>query len=224
MTELQLLVDIRSLSGYEAQGGGQLLARAGDVVDFLSDEGDYVIAQTKSGSVCFPLETEEYMVIQDGTEQETAQAADAIYLSRGKYVRHEIDVTRALQVGFYVPSDRFKNMDEMTAVFFADNMNLVATTGPAHDAESEAYAKLFAASIGFAGVKAELIAVLRTAEVVLSEKWKAESFSFKPHDQPIAIERPDIFAKVKDQYQMDCYPTAVALVAVRAVLEKYGKP
>jgi hypothetical protein len=223
MTELKLLVDIRSLSGYEAQGGGQLLARAGDVVDFLSDEGDYVIAQTKSGSVCFPLETEEYSVIQDGTEQETTQATDAIYLSRGKYVRHEIDRKRALQVGFYIPSERFKNMDEMTAVFFADNMELVATTGPAHDAESEAYAKLFAASIGFVGVKGELIAALRTAESSLKEDWMSQALDFNKEHRQSAIANPELFSVLKDADGTDLYPTAVALVNVRAVLEKYGK-
>lgn len=51
-----------------------------------------------------------------------------------------------LEVGYYKPSRQFNLIREHTAVMDGKTLALIAVTGPAHDAESEAYARLFAAS------------------------------------------------------------------------------
>jgi len=51
-----------------------------------------------------------------------------------------------LEVGYYQPSKGFVSIPEHTAVMDSRTLSLIAVTGPAHDAESEAYARLFAAS------------------------------------------------------------------------------
>lgn len=57
-----------------------------------------------------------------------------------------------LMVGNYVPTDRFGRIPEHTAVMNAVTQELVAVTGPAHDPESEAVARLFASSQVMAGL------------------------------------------------------------------------
>lgn len=55
-------------------------------------------------------------------------------------------LNRELTTGTYRPSNHFQSIREHAAVCFEDDEMLVAVTGPAGDGESEAYAKLFAAS------------------------------------------------------------------------------
>jgi hypothetical protein len=57
-----------------------------------------------------------------------------------------MNAARPLAVALYAPSDNFKAIPEYTAVCFADNMGLVAVTGPADNKPSEDYAHLFALS------------------------------------------------------------------------------
>ncbi len=51
-----------------------------------------------------------------------------------------------LDTGYYQPSKEFLAIAEHTAVMDAKTRALIAVTGPSNDAESEAYARLFAAS------------------------------------------------------------------------------
>lgn len=84
MSELKLIVDIRSMSE-----GGQLIARTGTVVDFLNDEDGYVVAQLKDGSIAFPLFEGEYEAIDNGehVRHETAEDENALRFNRGKKTR-----------------------------------------------------------------------------------------------------------------------------------------
>lgn len=127
---------------------------------------------------------------------------------------------RKLAVGFYVPSENFKNMSEMTAVFFEDDMGLVATTGPANDAESEEYARLFAQAPQLKQVNELLIKTLEKAERQLNAIWLAEISNMKKYNQETARSNPLIFARIKDQNGFECYPTAAALMACRDALAK----
>lgn len=74
-------------------------------------------------------------------------------LSAAKHPEHEEALNTArrppssdLAVGFYVPTPEFLAITEHTAVMDAVTQELVATTGPAGDRESQADARLFAAS------------------------------------------------------------------------------
>lgn len=78
MSELKLKYDVRS-----AQKGGQIVARAGDIVDLIEMIGDHAIAQTKDGQLSFPLESDEYVIVtNDGAG--ITRNEDALYMSRGK--------------------------------------------------------------------------------------------------------------------------------------------
>jgi hypothetical protein len=58
-----------------------------------------------------------------------------------KIMTKDINLDRA----YYVPTEAFKNIPEMTSVC-DENMKLIAVTGPSHDQESEEYAELFRAA------------------------------------------------------------------------------
>lgn len=78
--ELKCIVDIRSL-----EQGGQLIARAGTIVNFISDEGDYVVAELKDGSIAFPMDEGEYEIVDDGASRhEVDGSEEALFMSRGK--------------------------------------------------------------------------------------------------------------------------------------------
>lgn len=218
MSELKLKSDIRSIDR-----GGQLIARAGDVVDFLSDEGGYVIAQTKNGSVSFPLEAFEYEQVSAGPLRKEVRinTKKNVRINRSRATGY-INPDRKLQVGYYFPTQNFKNIPEHTAVFFEDTMELVAVTGPIRDAEAEAYARLFAQAPGLDQAKTELLEVLKEAEITLSQKWNLEALKFKDHDRQTAREKPHIFGNLLDQYNQPAFPTATVLVAVRNALLKHG--
>lgn len=80
MTEVILNTDIRSIDR-----GGQLIARAGTVVDFISNEGDYIIAQLKDGTISFPLDGDEYSPMSDGIPfQEVEVSEDVLPSNRNK--------------------------------------------------------------------------------------------------------------------------------------------
>jgi hypothetical protein len=49
-------------------------------------------------------------------------------------------------VGYYQPTAAFATIQEHTAVMDAHTMTLIASTGPAHDQDSEETARLFAAT------------------------------------------------------------------------------
>lgn len=51
-----------------------------------------------------------------------------------------------LAVGFYKPTDTFREIEEHTAIMNTDTLGLVALTGRAHDKESEEIAHLFSAA------------------------------------------------------------------------------
>lgn len=53
---------------------------------------------------------------------------------------------RQMTVGQYTPTDSFKNIPSHSCVCYADDMGLVAVTGPAGDLESQQCADLFSAS------------------------------------------------------------------------------
>lgn len=133
-----------------------------------------------------------------------------------------MDAERKLAVGFYTPSQRFKDMPEMTAVFFEDNMQLVATVGPSHDPESEEYAQLFAAAPELAAAKADLLKALVAAEIQLQYTWLSEASNMRPYNAEVARSNPLVFARIKDQNGLDVFPTAAALVTVRAAIQKHG--
>src|SRR5690242_17961523 len=127
---------------------------------------------------------------------------------------------RKLAVGFYVPSQSFKNMPEMTAVFFVDNMGLVATRGPSNDHEIEEYATLFAKAPMLEKINSELFEALRIAENQLFQKWvmELEDMDFSRFKVAAARTSPQIFADKKDQFGEDLYPTATALTKIRKIL------
>lgn len=82
MSELTLKVDIRSLDR-----DGQLIARAGTIVDFVSDEGDYVVASLKDGSIAFPLDPNEFDRVDNGEhgfQDSTPDPETVLFMSRGK--------------------------------------------------------------------------------------------------------------------------------------------
>ena len=53
MSQVKLIKDIK-----DANGG--ILATAGTIVNFISDEGDYIIVELADGSVSFPVDPDEY--------------------------------------------------------------------------------------------------------------------------------------------------------------------
>ena len=221
MSELKLKSDIRSIDR-----GGQLIARAGDVVDFLSDEGGYVIAQTKNGSVSFPLEAFEYEQVSAGPLRKEVRinAKKNVRINRSRATGY-INPDRKLQVGYYFPTQNFKDIPEHTAVFFEDTMELVAVTGPIRDAEAEAYARLFAQAPGLEQVNAELLAVLRIAERTLQKKWdeEIEAMNLKPRMAGIASSSPRLFSNTINKKGHQFHPTAATLATVRNTLLKYGQ-
>lgn len=75
---------------------------------------------------------------------------------------------RKLAVGSYKTTRNFQAVPEHTAVMYADDCGLVATTGLAHDLESRQYALLFAAA-------PELLAACEIAEAVLTDIFERES-------------------------------------------------
>lgn len=81
--ELKCIKDIRSLDH-----DGQLIARAGTIVNFLSDEGEYIVAELKDGSIAFPMDEGEFEIVDDGASRhEVDGSEEALFMSRGKTSR-----------------------------------------------------------------------------------------------------------------------------------------
>jgi hypothetical protein len=75
--------------------------------------------------------------------------------------------TRQLAYGVYDATPNFQSIPQHSCVCFADDMGLVATTGPAGDKESEEYAELFAkAPIVALAAREMLDAIISAARVV----------------------------------------------------------
>jgi hypothetical protein len=55
-------------------------------------------------------------------------------------------LNRHLTVGQYTPTPAFKAIENHSCVCYADDLGLVALTGPAADMDSQRYADLFAAA------------------------------------------------------------------------------
>jgi len=56
--QVRLVSDVRDLSG-----DTDLFVPAGTVVNVVSDEGDYLIVETESGDVSFPVDADEYAAV-----------------------------------------------------------------------------------------------------------------------------------------------------------------
>lgn len=72
-------------------------------------------------------------------------------------IQHEILAPEPLDVGYYVPSFKFLEINEHRAVMLRDERDelgheLIAITGPAHDAKSLRHAQLFAGAPALANV------------------------------------------------------------------------
>ena len=72
-------------------------------------------------------------------------------------------MTRTLSYGVYNATDNFKSIAQHSCVCFADDMGLVATTGPAGDKESEQYAELFAKAQGVDLAAREMLTTINRA-------------------------------------------------------------
>lgn len=65
--------------------------------------------------------------------------------------------------------------------------------------------------------KALILEALKESEIVLFQFWKGETASFKPQNRDLK-DRPDLCARILDPWGGRVYPTASALVKVRAAI------
>lgn len=118
------------------------------VVEGLSDEREFPLTMLANmmGEAARRLEAlEENMVYPVTIVVKREQGH--LKLSAVRHPQYEAALSgqgQELTVGYYVPTPEFRAIPEHTAVMDAATRGLVATTGPAGDATSEADARLFA--------------------------------------------------------------------------------
>lgn len=69
---------------------------------------------------------------------------------------------RELAFGVYEATPAFRSIEQHSCVCYADDMGLVAVTGPADDKESQEYAELFAQAPAMKKALEEVTAIIET--------------------------------------------------------------
>lgn len=105
--QLKLIKDVRDESG-----DTDFYLPAGEIVDFVSDEGDYVIAKTEDGKVSFPLDQDEYKPAPDAmiAPSDFPQAKER-GLTNEQFMQLWVE-RRAMRLKHLVPADLHRRITD----------------------------------------------------------------------------------------------------------------